>query len=54
VINANHMQIARFSSKDDDGYRKILRTLKGYTEEINALASTNDKSEFGEKLSKQP
>lgn len=27
-INANHMDMSKFSSKEDDGYRKVSRELK--------------------------
>ena len=30
TINANHMEMARYGSKDDDGYNKISRALKKY------------------------
>lgn len=29
-IDANHMQMARYSSKDDQGYRAIFSVLKSF------------------------
>ena len=29
-IDANHMQMARYSSRDDQGYRAILSVLKSF------------------------
>jgi hypothetical protein len=34
TINANHMEMCRYSSKEDDGYRKVSRELHILCEEI--------------------
>jgi hypothetical protein len=34
IINSNHMDMCRFSSKEDDGYCKIRQTLSGHVREI--------------------
>ena len=34
TIDANHMQMARFSGINDSGYRKVRRALAGYTNQI--------------------
>ena len=34
TINANHMEMCRYSSKEDDGYRKVSRELRILCEEI--------------------
>ena len=43
TINANHMNMCRFSSKDDDGYRKVGG-------ELGALVYTIQKNLGEEKL----
>ncbi|PMD51210.1 uncharacterized protein K444DRAFT_545347 [Hyaloscypha bicolor E] len=34
TINANHMEMCRYSSREDDGYRKVSRELRILCEEI--------------------
>jgi hypothetical protein len=34
TINSNHMDMCRFSSKEDDGYCKIKQVLSGHVWEI--------------------
>jgi hypothetical protein len=34
TINANHMEMCRYSTKEDDGYRKVSRELRILCEEI--------------------
>lgn len=34
MINANHMQMCRYSSRDDDGYRQVSRELRRLCGEI--------------------
>lgn len=34
AIDANHMEMCRYSSKDDDGYRKVSRELRMLCEDI--------------------
>lgn len=33
-IDANHMQMARYSSRDDQGYRAISGVLKAYVRQL--------------------
>ena len=33
-IDANHMEMCRYSSKEDDGYRKVSRELRGLCQDI--------------------
>jgi ankyrin repeat domain-containing protein 50 len=34
TIDANHMEMCRYSSREDDGYRKVSRELRILCEEI--------------------
>ena len=34
TINANHMQIARFSDADDEGYRQVSMALLSHVKQI--------------------
>jgi hypothetical protein len=34
TINANHMEMCRYSNKEDDGYQKVSRELRILCEEI--------------------
>ena len=37
TIDANHMGMTKYSSKDDDGYRRVIRKLQGPCEQIAVL-----------------
>jgi hypothetical protein len=34
IINSNHMDMCRFTSKEDDGYFKVKQALSGHVLEI--------------------
>jgi hypothetical protein len=34
AIDANHMEMCRYSSKEDDGYRKVFHELRFLCEDI--------------------
>ncbi|EXJ53356.1 uncharacterized protein A1O5_13396 [Cladophialophora psammophila CBS 110553] len=34
TIDANHMQMCRYRSREDEGYRKVLRALGGYAQKL--------------------
>ena len=37
MINKNHMEMCRFTSRDDDGYEKFLVALRDYKEAIKGI-----------------
>ncbi|KAL8721859.1 MAG: hypothetical protein Q9225_001536 [Loekoesia sp. 1 TL-2023] len=39
TIDANHMEMARYATRDDDGYNKVFRALRLYLKELNASSS---------------
>jgi hypothetical protein len=44
TIDANHMQIARYRSKDDSGYRAISGVLKAFVRKELSQAQVADTS----------
>lgn len=39
TIDANHMEMARYATRDDDGYNKISRALRLYLEDLNTSST---------------
>jgi ankyrin repeat domain-containing protein 50 len=42
AIDANHMEMCRYSSKEDDGYRKVSRELRILCEDIEKSLKEKD------------
>ncbi|KAL3418862.1 hypothetical protein PVAG01_09083 [Phlyctema vagabunda] len=42
TINANHMTMTKYSSREDGGYRKVVRKLQEPCERLQATKNTND------------
>jgi hypothetical protein len=49
AINANHMDMCRYSSKEDDGYRKVSRELRILCEDIEKSLKKRNASEQQER-----
>ncbi len=45
TIDANHMSMCRYSSKEDDGYRKVGREIRFLCQNIQALHEQKLKEE---------
>ena len=39
MVPGNHMEMCRFASRDDEGYKKFLVALRGYVEVIKGKKS---------------
>jgi hypothetical protein len=50
TINANHMTMCRYSSRDDDGYGKVVRKLQVLCDQIKALHEAKAGKERDKKL----
>ena len=42
TIDANHMEMCRYSSKEDDGYRKVSRELRNLCDDIKNSLKEED------------
>ncbi|KAI9780640.1 MAG: hypothetical protein M1839_006581 [Geoglossum umbratile] len=52
TINSNHMTMCRYSSRDDDGYYKVVRKLQGSCDQIKRLREAKAAEERANRLDK--
>lgn len=50
TIDANHMTMCRYASKEDDGYRKVGRELRSLVQRIEVLCEGKKEAERAKEM----